>query len=100
MGTPGGIRPMKKTLGDVIKRRRMQMNLSQRQLAQMLGVKASHVGYLEHGQRRPSLSLVSKIAESPGLKKDELFLLAHPDARSLVRTRQEAESTGRPATAR
>ena len=74
----------KKTLGEVLKERRELMALTQRQLAAKLGVKASHVAYLENGRRRPSLSLLRRLAEVLGLDKESTFLLAHPEARDLV----------------
>lgn len=65
MGTIGGIRTMKKeTLGQVLKQRRGAYALTQRELARKLGVKASHVAYLENGRRRPSLSLLSRLADT------------------------------------
>ncbi len=80
----------KKTLGQVLKQQRDAFDLTQRELARKLGVKASHVAYLENGRRRPSLSLLGRIADTLGLDKQQLFLLAHPEARSLVTARREA----------
>jgi transcriptional regulator with XRE-family HTH domain len=74
----------KRTLGGVLKERRELMGLTQRQLAARLGVKASHVAYLENGRRRPSLSLLRRIADVLGLDKETIFLLAHPEARELI----------------
>jgi transcriptional regulator with XRE-family HTH domain len=79
----------KKTLGQVLKQQRAAFALTQRELAHKLGVKASHVAYLENGRRRPSLSLLSRIADTLRLDKQQLFLLAHPEARSLVSARAE-----------
>ena len=74
----------KKTLGQVLKHQRLGLGLTQRELALRLGVKASHIAYLEAGRRRPSLSLLSRLADVLGLKKEPLFLLAHPEARELI----------------
>ncbi len=60
-----------------------------------LGVKASHVAYLENGRRRPSLSLLSRIAETLELDKQRLFLLAHPEAQWIVGERREASPAKR-----
>jgi transcriptional regulator with XRE-family HTH domain len=76
------------TLGEVLRRRRETLALTQRQLAVQLGVKASHIAYLEANRRRPSLGLVSRIAEVLGFEKEMLFVLAHPEARSLISTRR------------
>jgi transcriptional regulator with XRE-family HTH domain len=74
----------KKTLGQLLKRRREELALTQRELAVKLGVKPSHVAYLENDRRRPSLGLLSRIGDVLGLPRETLFLLAHPEARSLI----------------
>jgi transcriptional regulator with XRE-family HTH domain len=73
-----------KTLGPVLKRQREALGLTQRELASKLNVKPSHVAYLEKDRRRPSLMLLSRLAEVMGLQKEPLFLLAHPEASSLI----------------
>jgi transcriptional regulator with XRE-family HTH domain len=60
------------------------LGLTQRQLAEMLGVKGSHVAYLETGRRRPSLALLKHLADVLELDRWQLFLLAHPEAKSLL----------------
>jgi transcriptional regulator with XRE-family HTH domain len=77
---------MKKTLGEVLKDRRAVLRLTQRELALKVGVKPGHVAYLENNRRRPSLGLLSRIADVLGLPKELLFVLAHPDASSLLGT--------------
>jgi transcriptional regulator with XRE-family HTH domain len=79
----------KETLGQVLKQRRAAYDYTQRELARKLGVKASHVAYLENGRRRPSLSLLSRLAETLELDKQRLFLLAHPEAHWVVAERRE-----------
>ena len=79
----------KKTLGEILKARRGELALTQRELASKLNVKPSHVAYLEKDRRRPSLALVSRIAAVMGLDKETLFLLAHPEASSLFSARRE-----------
>ncbi|MGH7950235.1 MAG: helix-turn-helix transcriptional regulator [Candidatus Binataceae bacterium] len=85
----------KKTLGHVIKERRAALRYTQRELARKLGVKASHIAYLENGRRRPSLSLISRIAETMGLDRQQLFLLTHPEARMLIGARRDPASKPR-----
>ena len=80
----------KQTLGQVLKQQRVALDLTQRELAHRLGVKASHIAYLEAGRRRPSLSLLSRLADVLGLKKELLFLLAHPEARELIGAQPKA----------
>jgi len=89
----------KKTLGSVLKDRREFLRLTQRELAAKLGVKASHVAYLENGRRRPSLSLLRRLSTVMGLDSETIFLLAHPEARELI-TPRDGISAKRPENAR
>ena len=68
----------------MVKHRRQTLGLSQRKLAEMLGVKGSHVAYLEMGRRSPSLALLKRLADVLQLDQWQLFLLAHPEAKSLL----------------
>ena len=58
--------------------------MTQRDLGRLTGVKASHIAYIETGKRRPSLSLVGRIADALGLNRRELLFLCHPESRYLV----------------
>lgn len=78
----------KQTLGGVIKEARNSLGLSQRQLGEEIGVKGSHIAYIEGGERRPSLHILSNIANVLGLDKNELFLLLHPEAHEFVPERR------------
>jgi len=78
----------KKTLGEVLRHKREILGLTQRELARQLGVKSSHVTYLESDRRRPSLGLLSRIADVLGLEREPLFILAHPEASSFVSSRR------------
>jgi transcriptional regulator with XRE-family HTH domain len=85
----------KKTLGQVLKSQREILGLTQRALALKLEVKPSHVAYLEKDRRRPSLGLVSRIADVLGLEKEPLFLLAHPEASTLLTGRRDPAAPSR-----
>ncbi len=74
----------KNELGTLIRRERDAFRLTQRELAKKLGVKASHVAYIEGGLRRPSLALVRRLAETLGLDKQKLLLMTYPEARYLI----------------
>lgn len=87
----------KKTLGQVLKKQREILGLTQRELAAQLSVKPSHVAYLENDRRRPSLALLSRIADVMGLEKEQLFLLAHPEASSLIAANREPAERHTPA---
>jgi len=85
----------KRTLGQILKNRRATLGLTQRDLATKVNVKPSYVAYLETDRRRPSLALLGRIAEVMGLEKESLFLLAHPEARSLINGREESPQSSR-----
>jgi transcriptional regulator with XRE-family HTH domain len=85
----------KKTLGQILKNRRAALRLTQRDLATKVNVKPSHVAYIETGRRRPSLALLGRIADAMALEKEPLFLLAHPEARSLINGRAESPQSSR-----
>jgi len=74
----------KKTLGAVIKEGRDALRLTQRGLADLVGVKASHIAYIENGHRNPSLALLRRLADALGLNRKELLFLSHPDAKYLM----------------
>ena len=65
-----------KDLGTIIQRQRLLIPLTQRKLASMSGVSASHLGRIERGERRPSAHILRKIAEPLGFREDELMTLA------------------------
>jgi transcriptional regulator with XRE-family HTH domain len=75
---------MKKTLGSLIRESREAQRLTQRGLAELAGVKASHIAYIENGFRRPSLSLLRRLADTLGLNPRDMLLLAHPEAKYLI----------------
>lgn len=74
----------KKLLGDVVRDARWDHGITQRELAKLVGVKGSHIAYIEGNRRKPSLALLRKIADALGLNRRELLFLAHPEARLLV----------------
>jgi transcriptional regulator with XRE-family HTH domain len=70
--------------GQLLRRQRKELKMSQRGLARKLRVEASHIAYIENGRRRPSLMLVAKIADVIGLDRQQAFVLAHPEALELI----------------
>ncbi len=66
----------KRTLGSVVKEARDGARMTQRDLAAAVGIKASHVAYIENGHRRPSISLINRLSETLGLDAKELLVLA------------------------
>jgi len=74
----------KRTLGAVVKEARYEARMTQRELAAAVGIRASHIAYIENGRRRPSISLINRLAETLGLDAKELLVLAHPEAKKTV----------------
>jgi transcriptional regulator with XRE-family HTH domain len=68
----------KSEFGNTIRRRRQAFGYSQRQLARLVGVQASHIAYLENGRRLPSLSLLIRLAEELNVRPGKLALQAFP----------------------
>jgi transcriptional regulator with XRE-family HTH domain len=71
-------------LGNLVKSRREGLGLTQRSLAQKLGVEASHVAFIESGRRKPSLRLVARMADTLRVDRQNLLILAHPEAKALL----------------
>jgi transcriptional regulator with XRE-family HTH domain len=81
----------KKTFGSVLRDKRQSLDLTQRDLADLLGVKAAHVAFLESGRRKPSLTLLRRISEICRIDPQKLFLLAHPEAKFLIKLADTAQ---------
>ena len=64
------------SLGTIIKRQRLMVPLTLRELADSGGVSSSHLGRIERGERFPSAHILRKIAKPLGFDEGELFMLA------------------------
>src|SRR5215472_13670924 len=71
-------------LGETVRRHREALGLTQRTLAQKLGVEPSHVAFIESGRRKPSLKLVARLADMLGVDRQKFLILAHPEAGELI----------------
>lgn len=60
-------------LGKRILKARTDRGMSQEKLATDSGIDRSHMGFIEQGRRKPTLSTLSKIAKSLNLSLEELF---------------------------
>ena len=89
----------KTTLGAVVKEARGSLGLTQRGLAAAVGVKASHIAYIEGSQRRPGLPLLRRLAHVLALDRRELLFLLYPDAKFMIdgTTRSGAAKPGKNA---
>ena len=74
---------------------RNSLKLTQRDLASMVGVKASHIAYIEADQRNPSLPLLRRLADTLGLNRRELLFLIHPEAKDLTEAQPEKTHPGK-----
>lgn len=52
---------------------REAQGLSQGKLSKLSGVSSSHIGYIENGEREPTISVLCKIAKALNVDIKELF---------------------------
>jgi transcriptional regulator with XRE-family HTH domain len=64
------------SLGGFIKAQRQLNKLSQRQLANLADLSDTYMSQLERGRHEPSLSVLRALAESLGIRPDQLILYA------------------------
>lgn len=60
-------------LGKRIVKARNIKGMSQEKLATDSGIDRSHMGFIEQGRRKPTLSTLFKIAKSLGMSLEQLF---------------------------
>jgi len=70
--------------GELLRTRLKPLGLIQRSLTQKLGVKASDVAFLEGERRRLAMKLAARIADTHGLDRQQVLVLAHPEAEALL----------------
>lgn len=63
-----------KKFGKRIKQLRKKKGLSQEDLAFKIGVDRSYMGFVERGERNPTLDKIAKIAKALKVSLSELFL--------------------------
>lgn len=73
-----------RTLGELIRERRRQLELTQEEVARQIQTSIPYIGHLEANKRRPSEVIVTRLAEALGLDRSELFFLAYPAAKQLL----------------
>lgn len=64
----------RKALGEKIRQERIQMNLTQEQLAEAAGVSTTYIGLVEHGQRSVTLEKLIDIANIFHVSIDYLLM--------------------------
>ena len=60
-------------LGKNIQRLRKKAGLTQEQLAEKIALSTTYIGYIEIGQKRPSLKVINKIASALRVRVRDLF---------------------------
>jgi transcriptional regulator with XRE-family HTH domain len=70
--------------GEVIRRRRRELDLTQDEVASRIKTSTPYVGLLESGNRHPSDKIVTRLAEVLGLDNRELFFLVNPHTEALL----------------
>lgn len=60
-------------LGKTIQVLRRQKELTQEELAEKVGVDRSYMGFIERGERNPTLDKIEKIARALGVSMKKLF---------------------------
>ncbi len=73
-----------RTFGQVIRDRRLQLDMSQEEVARRIRTSTPYVGHLESAKRHPSEQIVTRLAEVLGLDRGELFALAKPRAHAIL----------------
>ncbi len=81
--------PKEHTFGQLIRERRLQLDLTQRQVAHRIRTSTPYLGYLESGKRHPSDQVLGRLAEVLGLEPRELFFLCNPRALEFVRPKEK-----------
>lgn len=62
-----------KEIGERIVTARRKLEMSQEQLASSSGIDRSHMGFIEQGRRKPTLSTLIKIAKTLDMTLEQLF---------------------------
>lgn len=60
-------------IGKRIVRNRSERGMSQEKLASDSGIDRSHIGFIEQGRRKPTVSTLFKIAKALNIKLEDLF---------------------------
>lgn len=60
-------------IGKRIVKARKDKGISQEQLASDSGIDRSHIGFIEQGRRKPTVSTLSKITKTLGISLESLF---------------------------
>ncbi|HPB88401.1 MAG TPA: helix-turn-helix transcriptional regulator [Thermotogota bacterium] len=56
---------------------RLQKNLTQSELAELIGVDPAHISYMESGDRKPSIDTLTKLAKALKVSERDYYAFVH-----------------------
>jgi putative transcriptional regulator len=59
--------------------KKFRANRTQKEIADLAGITTSHYGFIENGERQPSLKVAKKIADIYNRKIEEIFFVNTPN---------------------
>jgi transcriptional regulator with XRE-family HTH domain len=77
------------TLGQMIRDRRRQLELTQDELARRIRTSTPYIGHIESGKRHPSDEILKRMADVLGFDRRELFFVANPTTRAMLTPKGE-----------
>jgi transcriptional regulator with XRE-family HTH domain len=77
------------TLGQMIRDRRRQLELTQDELARRIRTSTPYIGHIESGKRHPSDEILTRMADVLGYDRRELFFVANPTTRAMLTPKAE-----------
>lgn len=70
--------------GKILFERRKELGLTQKDVADKVGVKANYISYLEKNLRRPSPKIIKSLADCLKVHPGYLYLAAYPFVREIL----------------
>lgn len=71
------MRNLKKLLGNKIREHRKKKNLTQEQLAELVGIGTANISYIENGKFAPSMDTLDKLSTALDVYPYELYMFEH-----------------------
>jgi len=73
-----------RTFAQVIRDRRLQLDLTQEEVARRIKTSTPYIGHIESAKRHPSDKIVTRLAEVLGLDRRRMFFLANSRAQAML----------------
>ena len=64
---------LKVKIGEIVRHLRLERALSQEDLADETGLHTNHIGFIERGQKMPTVGALRRIARALGMRLSELL---------------------------